>query len=231
VRSRALAIVDTAPAKKPPPAARPGHLDFSDENAAKPAQAGSPPAVKRPSLVPDKYARKVAATGPGLLEDPLATRTTAPRAPRPYWLGLRLGAGMFDDGGTAARVSGAVAAVARFPLDERFFIATRLDWSRRGGDAADSLDVLGASAGAGATLIGGSLGLALIAQLRGDLRLADTRDTMAVRRAGASAAVGLELGLPATPLTAGLRFEQGLSELVAGTRDRAILVEVGVDWR
>nr|MBA3819013.1 hypothetical protein [Deltaproteobacteria bacterium] len=114
-----------------------------------------------------------------------------------------------------------------------WFVAARIDWSQRGGAA---LDVVGASAGVGVTLLDGSLGLAVIAQLRGDLRISDgssdgTSDAMAPRRAGLSAAAGLEVALPSTPITAGLRYEQGLVELVDGARDRAVLVEVGVDWR
>ena len=46
-----------------------------------------------------------------------------------------------------------------------------------------------------------------------------------------TAAADLELAFPTTPLTAGFRFEQGLTELVPGYRDRAVLVELGVDWR
>ncbi len=52
-----------------------------------------------------------------------------------------------------------------------------------------------------------------------------------VRGAGLAIAVGLEVALAGTPLTAGLRFEQGLTELVAGARDRAVVLELGVDWR
>jgi hypothetical protein len=71
-------------------------------------------------------------------------------------------------------------------------------------------------------------GIALIAQLRGDVRLGDTMDASTL---GASAAANLEVALPRAPITMGLRFEQGLTELVPGARDRAVLLEVGVDWR
>ncbi|CAN5707236.1 hypothetical protein BH11MYX3_BH11MYX3_39080 [soil metagenome] len=54
---------------------------------------------------------------------------------------------------------------------------------------------------------------------------------MTVNRTGASAAASVEVAFPATPLTAGVRFEQGLTALVPGYRDRALLVELGVDWR
>jgi hypothetical protein len=134
---------------------------------------------------------------------------------------------MFDDGIGDARVGGAVAATTRYSLAPRYFVSGRFDWSRRGGA---SIDVLGASAGAGATLVDGSIGVALIAQLRADVRIGGD-EMMDVKTLGASAAANLELTLPETPITAGIRFEQGLTELVPGARDRALLLEVGVDWR
>ncbi len=229
VRSRAMVVIETTPKLKLT-APKSGTADFSDENAAETQQSGPPPAVKRPSLVPDKYNKKTVATA-GFLEDPLATRATVDSSPRGYWLGVRLGAGMFDDGDADARIGAAVAATARFAIGERAFIAARLDYSRRGGDGPDTLDTAGASGGLGLTLGDATVALAVIAQLRADLRFADTRAMQPVSRAGASAAVGLDFTLPATPITVGLRIEQGLTEIVPGSRDRAFLVELGVDWR
>jgi hypothetical protein len=98
-----------------------------------------------------------------------------------------------------------------------------------------TIDVLGASAGVGRTILGeaerAGPSVALIAQLRGDLRLTGVRDAAPVHRAGLGVAAGAELALPATPFTIGLRFEQGLTELVPGARDRAVLAEIGVDLR
>jgi hypothetical protein len=149
---------------------------------------------------------------------------------------------MFDDGRAAARAGLGFALTGRYALPalpSGAFLSARLDWSRRGGSpdmSGPSVDVLGAAAGAGVTLLDRSaLALALIGQLRADLRLASTRgapaDAEPVRRAGLGAAAGFELALPSTPITAGFRFEQSLTELVSGARDRAFLVEVGVDWR
>ena len=103
-----------------------------------------------------------------------------------------------------------------------------------GGTAAiDPVDAIGASAGLGATVAGTATGpgIALIAALRADLRLADRRAAAPVRRAGLGVAAGAELALPGTPFTVGLRVEQGLTELVAGARDRAVLAELGIDLR
>lgn len=221
--SRATIVIEAA---APPPPRR-GRVDFEDEHAGD-AQAGPPPDIKRPSLLSDKY-RGVTGprTGP-VLDDPLPLR--AGRAARP-WFGLRLGGGVFDEAARAAVVRPAVALAARFPVAPRLFVAARLDWSRRGGAAPTSIDSAGASVGAGWTLLDHRrLALAAIGQLRGDLRFAEARDAMAVARAGASAAATLELAIARTPLTVGLRFEQALTTLVE-VRDRALLVELGVDWR
>jgi hypothetical protein len=144
---------------------------------------------------------------------------------------------MFDDGAAAARPGLSVAAAARYRVTDAAFAALRADWSRRGGDAmAGTIDSLGASAGVGATVVGASrlpsrLALAVLAQLRADLRLADLRGATPVRRTGLSIAAGAELALPATPFSIGVRVEQGITDFVAGARDRAVLGELGIDLR
>jgi hypothetical protein len=232
VRSRAVVILEAPTVNPTVPVPKTATADFTQENAAEKQTSGPPPDIKRPSLMSKRYRGVVEATGAPLLEDPLAVRLR-PRAPRSWWLGVRLGAGMFDDGEASARVGAAVAASARFALTGRWFAAARLDWSRRGGEhAGAALDTFGASAGLGATVLErAGIGLALIGQLRGDLRLVDQRAMMPVSRGGASLAAGAEVALPSTPITAGVRFEHGLTELVPGARDRAVLVEVGVDLR
>lgn len=242
-----------------PPAARPAVLDFTTDDAAgMPGEqhTAPPPERKHPSLIQGKYRGVAEPASEDPIDDPLAAYA-APAAEHRGWLGARLGAGMFDDGSAAARAGLAVAVASRFRLTDAVFAAGRADWSRRGGDAmTGAIDVLGASAGVGVTVLGGSPGvgatgatvvdgsaasrpasphdgvaLALIGQLRGDLRLATTRDDAPVHRAGLGVAVAAELALPATPFTVGLRIEQGLTELVPGARDRAVLAELGIDLR
>ena len=219
--SRTSTVLDATPKKTAPPKA--GKADFRDEGAAEITHKGPPPNVKRGSMMSKKYLGIV--EGPaGNLEDPMAVHHTE-QPTRTLWLGLRLGGGMFDDGATAARAGGAIAATTRYALSDMLFVAGRLDWSRRGGDVPAAIDVIGASAGAGVNL---ARSLALIGQLRADMRFGDAMD---LNTLGASAAANLEVMLPSTPITAGLRFEQGITEIVPGARDRAILLEVGVDWR
>jgi hypothetical protein len=230
-RARVPAILEAPAGTKIAP--REQRVDFSQENAAESQQSGPPPAVKHKTMLPSKYQGQVAAaTHENALEDPLAARTTATRPSRSVWLGARLGGGMFDDAATGARAGLTLGAVARYRLAPRYFLAGRLDWSRRGGESADAVDTLAASTGAGATVLEGDrLAIALIGQLRTDLRFADTRMMEPVSRAGVGVAVGLEAALPATPITIGLRFEQGFTALTPDAPDRAILLELGADWR
>ncbi|HEY5934913.1 MAG TPA: hypothetical protein VIU61_09765 [Kofleriaceae bacterium] len=235
-RARVPAILEAPAGTKIAP--REQRVDFSQENAAETQQSGPPPAVKHKTMLPPKYQGEVAsAVNENALDDPMAARATARRPARALWLGARLGGGMYDDAATGARAGMTIGATARYRLAPRYFLAGRLDWSRRGGESIDAVDSIGASAGVGATVLDGDrLAIALIGQLRGDLRFADTRQTSGsmmepVSRAGAGAALGVEAALPSTPITIGLRFEQGLTTLVPDARDRAILLEVGADWR
>jgi hypothetical protein len=235
-----------------PPAPRTAAVDFGEEpgGALGEQHTAPPPAIKHPPLTKDKYRGIPDAATEAPIDDPLAGGA-APSKERAQWLGLRLGGGMFDDSAATARVGIALAVAGRYRLSDTLFAAARVDWSRRGGEVmtasgamSASVDVLGGSAGIGATVLGrapprgpadqsssSDLALALIAQLRADLRLTDLRDTVPVHRAGVSFAGGAELALPSTPFTVGLRFEQGVTELVAGARDRAILAEIGIDLR
>jgi len=251
----ALLVIETQLDARPP-APRTAQIDFGKDDpggALGEQVTGPPPNVKHPSLLKGKYRGVPDPASEDPLDDPLATRPSSAHE-RDLWLGARLGAGMFDDGSAAARAGVAVAIAGRYRVSEALFAAARADWSRRGGDVmAGTIDVLGASAGLGVTVLGrpsppasgqpspqpsgqpspqpSGLALALIGQLRGDLRLTGMRGTTPVHRAGLSVAAGAELALPATPFTVGLRFEQGITELVPGARDRAVLAEVGIDLR
>ncbi|MGE3454952.1 MAG: hypothetical protein AB7O24_07575 [Kofleriaceae bacterium] len=223
-------IVIEAPVA-PPPSTKPGSLTFDDE-APTGGYTGPPPPVKRESLlVGSKYDRKRTAPLAGQLDDPFPIRTSHHRTSA-VALGARVGAGVFDDPAHAMRIRPSVAATLRVALAQRMFVAARADWTRRGGMDDTAIDTLGVSGGVGAVVASGaSLALALIAQLRGDVRLVSSRDAMTIPRLGAAAAGTLELSFPASPVTAGLRFEQGMTELIGGGRDRALLIELGVDLR
>jgi hypothetical protein len=223
--SRSAVLLDAVVRQAGPP--KDGKVSFEEENATE-QQVGPPPDVKRGSLVKGKWTGELGPRGPEL-EDPLAL--TAQQGAKP-WFGVRVGGGFYDDTATDAKLRPGVGITARIPLVDRFFLSARIDWSRRGGIANDSVDAAGINAGAGYTFVANrAIAVAAIVQLRGELHFADTRDQMSVSRGGAGATGGVELAVSGTPLTAGLRFENGFTELVPGARDRAFLVELGVDWR
>ncbi|MGE0399243.1 MAG: hypothetical protein AB7T06_21205 [Kofleriaceae bacterium] len=223
--SRSAVLLDAVVKQAGPP--KDGKVSFEDENATE-QEVGPPPDVKRGSLVKGKWSGDLGPRGPEL-EDPLAL--TAQHGAKP-WFGLRLGGGVYDDSATDAKLRPGVGVTARIPLVDRLFLSARIDWSRRGGTATDSVDAAGINAGAGYTLLAThGVALAAIVQLRGELHFADTRDQMSVSRGTAGASGGFELAIGGTPLTAGVRGEIGFTELVPGSRDRAVVVELGVDWR
>jgi hypothetical protein len=224
-----------------PPAPKTIAIDMTDDPGQELGEqhTGPPPSIKHPPLIQDKYRRIPDPASGDPIDDPLAA-APAPSSERSLWLGLRLAGGMFDDSATAARAGLAVALAGRYRLTDAVFAAARIDWSRRGGrtmtgatDPVDAVTALGANLGLGTTIAGSPTGpgLALLAQLRADLRLAEHRAAAPVPRAGLGIAAGAELALPRAPFTVGLRLEQGLTDLAAGARDRAVLAEVGIDLR
>lgn len=217
-RSRGSVIINAASKE---PTTKDGVVDFTEDTPEQSAHEGPPPAVKLPRVMPKKYLGEVGPSGPQL-DDPFAARTSDSHI---RWrLGARLSAGMIDQG--KAGIGFGVAALAARPLAGPAFLAARLDWSHR------DLDTIGVNAGVAARLVetAGTMLLAGAA-LRGEVRIQDTLAMQPVSRAGLGGAVDLDLAILSIPVAVGLRFEQGFSELVPGTRDRALLVEAGYDWR
>lgn len=213
--SRGSVIINAGPKE---PTVTNGTVDFSEPE---PAHEGPPPAVKLPRVMPKRYLGELPPAGPQL-EDPFATH--ASDAVIRWRLGARFSAGMIDQG--EAGLGFGVAAVAARPLDGPAFLAARLDWSHR------DLDTIGINAGIALKLVE-TTGVVLSAgaALRGELRIQDTLAMQPVSRAGIGGAADLDLAILSIPVALGLRFEQGFSELVPGTRERALLVEAGYDWR
>jgi hypothetical protein len=228
--SRSTTIID--PHDQPATVVEPKDtsVDFNEEGAAE-TTTGPPPDVKRQPLLPCRFTGTCTDAGDALA-DPLADRATA--SSHPGWrIGARFGGGMFNGGGDA-RAGFAAAAVGRLALSGSLFAAARLDWSRRGGSvmADHGIDAVGASAGVGATVLDvAALDLAVTASLRTDVRFESMLDTLPVSRFGLGASVAVDAAIHDTPLAVGLRYEQGLTTLVPGDRDSAVLVELGVDWR
>lgn len=236
-RSRGVVVIE-APPRRPDRAAPTNHaVDFSHDAAAERRHTGPPPDVQHGTLLPDNYRRGVTATAtapasaPEAIADPLATTHAPARAPRPLWLGLRLGGGALKDGELPLRAGFAVAITARVPINAWGFVPARVEWIQRGGSPAmgDAAQALGASAGFGFRIVRTArFDLAFLLQLGVDRRLGDRPG---LERNGINAGADVELAFANSPLTAGLRLEHGLTPLIDDHIDGALMLEVGVDWR
>jgi hypothetical protein len=213
--SRTTVIINVPAPPKPP---RDGVVDFEEEPEK---HDGPPPAVKHGTMMPKRYLKPSGPTGEQI-DDPFALRSSD--AAVDWRLGLRVAGGVVDQGD--AGVGFGVAALAARPLQGPIMLATRLDWSHQ------RIDTIGANVGlAYAALVRPSFVLSAGAALRGEVHVQDTLDMMEVNRAGIGAAADLDLAILSLPLAFGLRAEQSFTELVPGVRNRAVLFEVGYDWR
>ena len=235
--SQGLVILDSAPAKKP---SEPKTVDI---DIAEPSDRieGPPPAVKHPPMVKGKLSGETIVGYDGVeravgdtsayIDDPDAPTKRA-NAPATQRVVVRGGVAM-------SRRIGENAAGVDFAIEHHLIapwqaprethpveLISRLDWSERG------YHVLGAAAAVGKIVAAPSfgtfgLGLGLHAQLRFD----DELDHMPMRRFGIDAAASAELALKDSPIDLGVRVEQGLAHIVAGARERAIIFEIGLEFR
>lgn len=216
--SRTTVIIDVPAAPKAP---KTGVVDFGEE----PEQhAGPPPAVKHGSMMPKKYLGAGGRPTGEQLDDPFARPGGSTSVP--WRLGLRATGGVAHRTGADAHASIGLALLASRALAGPVRLAARLDWSHR------AIDTLGANVGfAAIALRRPAFVLSAGAVLRGEVHVQDRLDAMEVNRAGMGVAVDVDLALLRLPLAFGLRGEHGLTELMDGVRGRALLVEVGYDWR
>jgi hypothetical protein len=218
-RSRGMVIID-ARAKTRTRAPKDGVVDFTEDTPEQTAHKGPPPDVKRGSILPKKYLGIPDEPSGPQIDDPLAYQDSH----LAWRFGARIGGGFTSQGDSGIGVS--VAALAMRPLDGPAFLAARLDWNHR------TLDTIGINAGVSVKLVETNAIILLAGgALRGEVRVQDTLAMQPVARAGIGGAADLDLAILSLPLALGLRYEQGFSELVPGSRDRAVLIEAGYDWR
>lgn len=92
--------------------------------------------------------------------------------------------------------------------------------------------MLGASLGADKVIAApASAWLAVGVALRGEWRIGEMVGGRPLHHAGLGAAATVELALRRLPVAVGARYEQGLTELVDGVREHAIVLELGGDLR
>jgi len=215
-------------------APRSGTVDLGDEPTDTP-NTTQPPDQKHPSLLPCKFSGCDTHAGERI-DDPFETRVERlPIAPPTLALGVRVGtSAAFHDGGN--RIAPAVAIDGRMHVGGPSWLGPaaidlRLDWAERGGDDG-KFDAYGASAQYGAVVFAPSAAwLSVLVGLRGELRTADMLDAMPLERAGIGYTAALELALRALPLSVGVRYDEDLTDLVPGVRERAVIVELGGELR
>lgn len=229
-RGPTLFITQQVVAKKDP---KTQTIDMTDDSGGGDVhQTAAPKDIKHPPLTPDKYRGITTASGPPI-DDPLALGPMQ-RHDREWAVGARIGGGLFDDATYEARPGVALAAVARSRVTELIVVDGRLDWSRRGGSALmdHAIDTIGLTPAIGMRIFEAeTFVLAATAGPRIDVHLTSRQDDADISRFGISAVGALDVALQSVPITAGLRFEQGLTELRSGHRDHAMLLELGFDWR
>ncbi|HEX4451044.1 MAG TPA: hypothetical protein VH143_09255 [Kofleriaceae bacterium] len=209
-----------------PRAPRSGVVDIAAEPTETTTQ---PPDQPHPSLLPCKFTGCDTHDGEHL-DDPFAARAERlPIAPPAFSIGARIGASeAFHAGGS--RIAPAAALDARVHAGFGF-VDARLDWARRGGDDG-AFDAFGASAQYGAVIFAPAAAwLSAIAGVRGALRTDEMMDGKPIERAGIGYTAALELALRGLPITVGARYEEDLTDVIPGVRERAVIVELGGEFR
>lgn len=235
--SQGLVLLDSGPTKKP---AEPKTINV--DLTAEPADRidGPPPPQKHPPLIKGKLSGETVTSLDGTehpvgdtsqyIDDPETKRTS--RGPVTQRFVVRGGVAVSRRvGDNAAGVEFGVEHHLVAPWEapretHPFELISRVDWSERG------FHVLGAAIGAGKIVAAPSfgtfgLGLGFHAQVRFD----DELDHMAMNRFGIDAAASAELALKDSPIDLGVRVEQGLNHIIPGARERALIFEIGLEFR
>jgi hypothetical protein len=214
--SRTSVIINAPAAAKPPKA---GKADFNEEAAEQSAHEGPPPAVKHGTMMPKKYLHGEPATG-SQIDDPLPDGVS--NAQVAWRFGARIAGAIADRGDTSARLGFGVAATAGRPLGGPASLVARVDWTHH------ALDAFGFNFGLGVVVLERpAFTLSVDGQLRGEIRVQDMLGMTPVKRFGGGGAVDVDIAWLKLPIATALRYEQGFTEVAS----RALLLEVGYDWR
>ncbi|MBA2541782.1 MAG: hypothetical protein H0V17_19215, partial [Deltaproteobacteria bacterium] len=139
--------------------------------------------------------------------------------------GVRLGFGTGLRGGTESALGAGLMASVK--LRDNVSIVTRVDWSQRQGAA--TFDSIGGAIGVSTSILTTrNTTVVLGVGERLERRWGDAMEDAGVGRTGLSTELTLDLVGRDTPLSAGARLEQGLSD---GARATALIFELGVELR
>jgi len=220
-----VVIAATAPRATAP---RQQVADFGDENAAEPPASGPPPDQKHPSLLPCKFANACTQAGDAI-DDPFGGGPAGPHdaARVPWRAGLRVGGGVAHTGAYAMTLG--AAGVLR--LSPGLAATARAEWTRRE-SGMQGLDAVAVAGGVATPLV--TTDLAMITAgiaARGELRFGDTFDMRPVHALGLAGDATLDVVLRRIPIVVGARITQGVTPLVASSRETAVLLELGLELR
>jgi hypothetical protein len=203
-------------------------VDFVDDTVSDTTAPPSPD-QKHPSLLPCRYSGCDTHSGE-TIDDPFEVKPKRlPIEPPMLSLGLRAGASdAFHAGGSGLAPSVAIEGRMRageLPHVGPGFVDARLDWS-------SAFETFGASVHYGAVVFAPRAAwLSALVGVRGVMRTSGSIDAMAVERAGIGYTAALELALRALPVTVGVRYDEDLTDIVPGVRERAVIVELGGELR
>jgi hypothetical protein len=226
VKARAHVPVVLTLGEPPAKPAKDGRVDFDEQPDV---HVAPPPPQKHGSLLPCKYLGTCPTAG-AQLNDPLALGDRSPPdATTERWrLGVRVGGGLSSG---LARGGYTVGAIATFAMASRLGAVARVDFEQRLGqmDSLSSLALAGGVALRVATAR--TFAIAVGADARGQLRLADSFAGQHVDRLGLAGDLVVDVVLRRVPLVIGARVEQGITPLVADQRATTGLVELAIELR
>ena len=225
VHSRVPVVIATSAPRTTAPQTQ--VADFSDENASEPAESGPPPDQKHPSLLPCKFANACTQAGDAI-DNPFGDGPAGPHdaARVPWRLGLRVGGGVARVG--YAMTLGGAGALRITP---RLLATGRAEWTRRE-SGMQGLDAVAFAGGVATPVVVTDLALVTAGiAARGELRLGDTFDMRPVHALGLAGDATLDLVLRRVPIVVGARVTQGITPLVASSRETALLLELGLELR
>jgi hypothetical protein len=226
--SHAMVVLD---APKAIPLARDGQVDMADDTASDVTKSDTLPDVQHRPMLDCKYRASCPASG-AHIDDPLELHAdAAPPHPPALELGMRAGAGTFAGGGVGPTLALDVAGQA--PWEDTtgaklpFLIELRADYGRRrGGNAIGAtIELAKVIAAPDTAWLSFGLGARLGAGYH------ETINAMTVDSNESAGVASLDLALRRLPIVVGARYEQGVATLADGSREHAVILEVGFGLR
>ena len=207
--TRAPVYVDAKVA--PVNAPRTGTVDFNEDSGGEATQETAPPPdQKHPPLTPCKYSNSCTEAGTPI-DDPLAEHESPPPAFPEASIELRGGTAYVNALAPSVAIAAKIARGDELP----WLGSVRVDWSRRGGNDA----------------FGGTFAVEKVVAAPDTAWLSLGAGALYNSYAGLGGVALVELALRRLPVSVGARYEQGIATMMDGTREHALILELGIGWR